>query len=734
MTATARHARSVVLAGNPNAGKSTLFNQLTGGSARVGNYPGVTVEQQRGRLRLPDLTEAELLDSPGCYSLCARSEDEQIATRSVAGLPPAEPGDLVVVVIDATQLHRNLYLALQVIELGGPVVVALNMTDLLDRQGLSVDPVALSQTLGVPVVPVVARTGRGVDDLRRQIAAALHDPSTATAPTPWTDGVDAALAADVDEVAFAVPDDWHRGDDRRRHALARWALLSIDADDELDVPAALRSAVDSVRARAEASGRTLDTDLIQARYAWIDEQSPRFSKDLRRVKTITDRVDRVLLQPVLGFALFVALMVLIFQSLFTWADPLIGWIEEGFGFASGVARDALGEGVFADFLIDGVIAGVGAFVVFLPQILLLFLAIGIMEDTGYMARVAVLMDRIMKSLGLHGRAFVPLLSGYACAVPAILATRTMERRRDRMLTMMVLPLMTCAARLPVYGLLIAALYPPDGDHAFAQGMLLAGMYVFGTVVSLLVAWVLGKTLFKGPRVPFVMEMPLYRMPHWRSIFRLLGRQARDFLTTAGTIILLASIALWALLYFPRDKEISAVDRAQVEAVQAEVEAAADDEARGEAQARADALLAGAELRGSYAGRLGRALEPVFEPLGFDWKIGVGVIGAFAAREVFVATMGVVYGIGDDVDEESVPLRERLAAETWPDGRKVFTPLVILSLMIFFALACQCVSTLAVVWRETRAWTWPVFLFVYMTALAWVASFAVYQGGRLLGYA
>ena len=413
--------------------------------------------------------------------------------------------------------------------------------------------------------------------------------------------------------------------------------------------------------------------------------------------------------------IFLALMTVVFQALFAGADPVIGWIESFFAWLGARVGAALPAGLFSDLVVNGLVAGVGSVLVFLPQILLLFLFIGILEDTGYMARVAFLMDRVMKVLGLHGRAFVPMLSGYACAVPAILATRTMERQRDRFLTMLVVPLMTCSARLPVYGLLIATMVPVGSAGPFAQGLLLAGMYLFSTVVALTAAAVLGRTVLKGPRVPLLLEMPPYRMPHGPSVVHLMWEKSRVFVKEAGTVILLCTVGMWALLSFPRAGPVSSADAPEL--------VAARD---------ADAGAAALRLQQSYGGRLGHAFEPVIAPLGFDWKIGVGLIGAFAAREVFVSTMAVVYGL-EGADESSTALRERVRSETRPDGSRLFTPLVCLSLMVFFALSCQCMSTLAVVKRETHSWRWPGFLFAYMTVLAWVASFVVYQGGRLLGF-
>lgn len=722
MTASATAAPLVALAGNPNTGKSTIFNRLTGGSAKVGNYPGVTVEREIGKVDCGGHS-VRLMDVPGAYSLAARSSEEQIALGAVAGLPPHERPDLVVVVVDGTQLTRNLYLALQILELGVPIVVALNMVDLIEASGARVDAEALEETLGVPVVPVCGSQGLGIEDLRRRLGETLENTGAASATWKWKP-TDATLLEDVRTVAAAVPHEWHAGDDERRDALALWAMLSIDESDELEgLPEGLRSAVRQAHERARDAGRDLDEEIIRTRYDWIDAAASDFLVEPETAgPTATDRIDRVLLNPLVGFGVFLLLMGLVFQSLFAWADPAIGLIETSFGAVGEFVAGVLPEGWVTGLIVDGVINGVGSVVVFLPQILLLFFFIGLMEDTGYMARVAFLMDRTMKSLGLHGRAFVPMLSGFACAIPAILATRTIERKRDRLLTMMVVPLMSCSARLPVYGLLIAALYPPDADAPFAQGMLMVAMYVFSTIVALTCAAVLGRTVLKGPRVPLILEMPPYRLPHWFSILRMMWMRSSLFLREAGTVIMACTIAMWFLLSFPRGEEIQARYEARREAAATEVQVE-------ELNSQEAAEL----LNQSYGGRMGRAIEPALRPLGFDWKIGVGIIGAFAAREVFVSTMAVVYGLDAETDENSDTLREQIRAQERPDGSPLYTPLTCFSLMVFFALACQCMSTLAVVKRETGGWGWPTFLFVYMTTLAWVTSFVVYQGGKLLGF-
>ena len=737
---TLRDLPLVVVAGNPNTGKTTVFNRLTGTDHKVANYPGVTVERHSARMPLARGGSIDLVDLPGTYSLSARSREEEIAIQAIAGIAPFEPPDLVVVVADATQLSRNLYMVLQVLELGVPTVLAVNMTDMLEASGARLDLESLRRELGIPVVACSALHGRGLEELQGTIEATLSAAERAAPGARWIPR-EPELAADVETVAAAVPEAWTLGDPARARAIAAWALLSIDESDELgSVPAGIRHVVALRRASAALSGRKIDEEIIRGRYAWIDERMPGFlsqphgkGPEVRAPRTASERIDSVLLHPAAGFAIFLLVMGIVFQSLFSWADPAIHAVESLFALLASASRSWLPEGLVQEFVEGGLISGVGSVVVFLPQILLLFFFIGLMEDSGYMARVAFLMDRIMRAMGLHGRAFVPMLSGYACAVPAILATRTMERQRDRTLTMMVIPLMTCSARLPVYTLIIATLFPPSRVFGFVpvQGLLMVAMYLFSTLMALVAATVLSRTLFKGPSVPLILEMPPYRMPHWPSVLRMMWLRTRSFLEGAGTVILACTIALWLLLSFPRstaEKERFQTERAAV----ATMPIAAD--AKADRLASIDAAEESERLRASYGARMGRTLEPAIAPLGFDWKIGVGLIGAFAAREVFVSTMGVVYGAGSEKGSTSPTLREKIRAEMRADGKPVYTPLVGLSLMIFFALACQCMSTLAAVRRETRSWRWPAVLFVYMGVLAWIASFAVYQGGRWLGFA
>ncbi len=698
----------VLVVGNPNVGKTTLFNRLTGENARIGNYPGVTVERRSGKLSLQQGGQSvELVDVPGAYSLSARSVEEQIALNAILGLNHNPPPDLCVLVVDAGQLARNLYLAVQLCELAVPLVVALNMIDEVREN--PPDPRELSRLLGVPVVATDGRRGRGTSELSQAIAAALAEPARGRIHVAY----DRELVALCDRLAEALPKSW-RGSVERDRALAMWALTSIEDDDELEgVPAAVRTRCTELRRQTE---RDLDHDIIAARYAFIDGKLPLLFERPNPhppKRKLSERADRVLLHPVSGLLAFVLLMFVVFQALFSWSEPMIGLIEDSFAALSALISQSFPDGKLRDLVTEGVIAGVGNVVVFLPQILLLFFFIGLLEDSGYMARVAYLMDRVMKSLGLHGRAFVPMLSGFACAVPAILATRTMERQRDRLLTMMVIPLTTCSARLPVYTLVIAALFPTTLLLGFLpmQGLIMIGLYLLSLVLTLVVAGVLGRTVIKGKRMPLILELPPYRMPSLRVTAKLMLERAGVFLKEAGTVILVCTIALWALLSFSPG-EPAAAPLARTET------------------AESAALPPPSAIEQSYGGRLGKAIEPLIEPLGFDWRLGIGLIGAFAAREVFVSTLGLVYGM-EDLDDEAAPLREKLRARK--DGKPAYSPLAGLSLLVFFAIACQCMSTLAVVKRETRSWRWPAFLFGYTLLLAYGSSLLIYQGGKVLGF-
>jgi ferrous iron transport protein B len=725
-----RRARPVILvAGNPNSGKSTLFNALTGSHVKVSNYPGVTVTRTTASLDLPGLGPAELVDLPGTYSLSARSRDEQVAIDAVLGRGGTRP-DAVLIVVDATALGRNLYFVHEVLETGARVVVALNMIDEAQAQGVEIDVARLSARLGAPVVPTVGRTRRGLDMLRTALTSAIDAPRRLSLAVPMS----AETRKDIDTVADAVTREMPASHESAR-AWATWILLSLDesADDLVGVPEAVRAAADVVRREAAASGRNLDLEIISARYGRVDDI---VGEVVRRPAvegpSWTARLDSVLTHRVWGGLIFALVMLALFQALFSWSEPAIDFIQRSVaGLQNAVAR-AMPPGPFTDLVTNGIVAGVGNVVAFVPQIALLFLFIAVMEDVGYLARVAFVIDRVMGRVGLHGKSFVPMLSGFSCAVPAVMATRTLEHRTDRMLTMAVLPLMSCSARLPVYVLVIATVFRPEArvlGFASTGAVALFSMYLLSVTAALTAAAVLRRTVLKGPRPTLVLELPPYRRPVARVLVRSTWRQVRSFLVDAGTTILALTIIVWALLSYPRHPAVEGRFDARRAVIEQTTQAGPDRNAQLEALA---GQKHGEELRSSVGGLLGRVLEPVLEPLGFDWRIGVGILGAFMAREVFVSTMGIVFDI-NDADEQNQPLRDALRGARRADGTPLMTPLTGVALMVFFVLACQCASTLAVVRRESGSWRWPAFMFAYQTALAYVAALVVYQGGRLLGY-
>ena len=697
----------IALAGNPNSGKTSLFNRLTGLRQRIGNYPGITVERVQGTIDLGHGERATLLDLPGCYSLFSRAPDERIARDALLGLVEGtERPDVVIVVADASNLERNLYFVTQLLETGLPVVVALNMVDIAERQRRPVDAAVIEEELGVPVVPIVARTGRNFDRLKEAIGRARVSGRL------WrmqdrVEEVLAGLRAAV-RASGVVPEGAREGEALRLLCHAR------EGDPYLERGGApLREAVDRARAALEAAGVDRESLESEYRYALCQRIATRALGSTGERRDASAQWDRILTHRVFGPILYLVIMGVIFQAVYSWAVPFMDWIDAGTAWTGEVVRGLLGEGMFTSLLVDGVLAGVGGIIIFLPQICLLFLFLTLLEDVGYLARAAFLVDRVMRGVGLHGKAFIPLMSSFACAIPGIMATRTIEDRRERLVTMLVAPLISCSARLPVYALLIAAFIP-----AAYQGLTLLSMYVLSVCAALGAAWVLRKTVVRGEASTFIMELPSYKLPGWRHVLRTVGNRGWVFVKQAGTIILAISIVLWALATFPHSEEIQKKAEERIAAGEPEQEVA------NWAQSQ--------QVRQSYAGRLGRAMEPAIEPLGFDWRIGIGLVTSFAAREVMVSTLGIVFSVGE-ADETSKALRQKLIHARRPDGSRAYTTLTAVSLLVFFVLACQCMSTVAVVKRETNSWRWPLFMFGYMTVLAWVGSLLVYQGGLALGF-
>jgi ferrous iron transport protein B len=762
---------SVILVGNPNTGKTTLFNALAGMNQRVGNYPGVTVETKKGKFRFKD-ESFELIDLPGTYSLAPRSPDEMLAVELILGQPPAESRpDVVVAIVDASNLERNLYLVTQLLELGVPVVVALNMMDVAARQGIAIDCKKLADKLGVPVIPMQANKGKGVIELKTAIVRAMTSPLCQQQPT-FPEAFECEVQALSETVGNQIPP-----------FLVRRLLLDIGGYTERFLGAeknGLATQLEAARQRLHQAGCGVPAVEARTRYGWIRTATAGcVQRPVHRPVSMTDRLDRILTHKIWGMLVFLALMFLVFESIFFWAKPIMELIDLGKDKFGDLVKGAMPAGALRSLLVDGVIAGVGGVLVFLPQILILFAFIAILEDCGYMARAAFLMDKVMSRCGLNGKSFIPLLSSVACAVPGIMATRVIENRRDRLATILVAPLMSCSARLPVYLVLIGA-FLTRGFAWWVPGLTLFAMYAIGLVVAPLVALVLKRTLLRGETPVFVMEMPLYKAPSFRLVCRRMFDSGWMFVRRAGTLILASMIVVWALLYFPStapngdnyDLKVSELEERLAKPLEEKSSAEFDKKFALEELARLENQrdpgrkkaftemleLANAELdklektieplqddlnqlqrdwKGeSILGQMGKALEPVIEPLGWDWRIGMAAIASFPAREVFVGTMGIIYnqGRGDSKDPEfRSSLGKALEGARWDSSpqRSVFTIPVALSVMVFFALCCQCASTLAVIRRETNSWRWPIFTFVYMTLLAYVGALVTYQVGSLL---
>jgi ferrous iron transport protein B len=727
----------VALVGNPNTGKTTLFNALAGMRQRVGNYPGVTVETKKGRMTVAGRT-IDLIDLPGTYSLAPRSPDEMVAVDVLLGQQPGEPRpDMVLAIVDASNLERNLYLMSQTMELGVRVVVALNMIDVAEAQGVQIDAKRLEQQLGVPVVPIQANKGRRLEQLKEAIFVAL-DPQYSALSTQYStlkfpDAFEHELSLLHDHIGGNVPP-----------FLIRRLLLDVGgyteqrlADTHHDLPHDVQAA----RHRLAQAGCGVPAVEARTRYGWIRHATAGcIRRPEQRPVTWTDRIDKVLTHRFVGTLIFLFLMFGVFEAIFLIADPVKNAFDVVRNSLAAWLGQLLPAGPLNDLLADGVLKGVGSVVVFLPQIVILFGFIAILEDCGYMARAAFLMDKLMARCGLSGKSFIPMLSSVACAVPGIMAARVIENRRDRLATILVAPLMSCSARLPVYTLLIGAFLPvrsadhPDGYGWWMPGIVMFAMYAIGLIVAPLVALALKRTLLRGETPVFVMEMPLYKMP---SLWTVCGRMKDSgwaFLRRAGTLILAAMIVVWALLYFPRglpqpeqvgDLLVTTYD-AKAAAIEQLIRERQENDQDTEELEKMKKEVAGEWKRRSILGRLGQAIEPAVRPLGWDWKIGTAALASFPAREVVVATLGIIYNEGEEAAEDVGKADNVAGTALGRTLRREFGLPTALSLMVFFALCCQCASTLAVIRRETAGWRWPAFTFAYMTALAYVAAFAVYR--------
>lgn len=653
----------LALVGNPNVGKSSVFNHLTGLAQRVSNFAGVTVESTCGHTRHCDF-DVFVIDLPGTYSLVSASADEEVVMQVLSGAC-GEPLDAVVAVLDATNLRRSLFLLSEVLDCGLPVVVAINMVDEARQAGIAFDTEAIARDTGCPCIETIARTGHGIPEL---LAAAVHEAERGRAP------------------------------------LRRWRL---DEEEEARHAGAIDAHPDRSRALAELRGRVnqFRRREIEARYRWVFTLVDASATDCAKARRRSDRIDAVVLHPLVGPTLFVLIMGLMFQSIFALGTPLMEQIDLATGWLQGLVR---GPGIASQLLADGVIAGAGAVLIFLPQILILFLLLGLLEDSGYMTRAAFIVDRPLKVFGLSGRSFIPLLSAFACAVPGILAARTIPSRRERLLTIFIAPLMTCSARLPVYTLLIAAFLPDH--HLFGvvnvRGLVLLALYLGGMAAAVVFALLLQRFRHGRRTLPAVLELPPYRLPSPKSVLLRLAQRAGAFVRRAGTVIVFASVVLWALAFFPRYEPPEGMPPQQA---------------------------ASEQLARSCAGRIGHVIEPALKPIGLDWKVGIGLVSSFAARELFVSSMAVVYAVGEQEDAQSTALHEALRRHRHEDtGEPVFTVPGTLSLLVFYVFSLQCVATIAVVYRETGSWRFPLVQILCLTGFAWVAAFLTYHGARALG--
>lgn len=737
----------VALIGNPNTGKSTIFSDLVGVRQRVGNYPGVTVEKKTGEME-HDGHRYELVDLPGLYSLAPRSRDEMVAVDLLLGSQAgAGRVDAVICIVDASNLERNLYLVSQVLELDLPTVLALNLVDVAKDHGLSLDIEQLERELGIPVVATQANRRIGIDELKAALARVIVRP-VESRPAPFPE----PFEQQVDRLEEFLADRSGSVDGGR--PLPRWLVerLLLDVDgylqgilfpqDSEDIGRKLQTA----RSELAESGHSVPGVETSARYGWARKILGGVLTEPNRYKpTPSDLIDRVLTHRVWGMLIFAALMAMVFQFVFVWAQPFMDGIDWMMSSVGGWIEGAMNEGALRSLLVDGVVGGVGGVLVFLPQILILFFFIAVMEDCGYMARGAYLMDRLMARVGLSGKSFIPMLSSFACAVPGIMATRVIGDERNRLTTILVAPLMTCSARFPVYALLIAAFIPRRsylGGLVNLQGITLAALYLLGIVTAIVAALVLKKTLLRGKRSLFLMELPTFRRPSARTVFHRVWERGWMFIRCAGTMILAVSILVWAALYYPHNsEEVEGPYRARQQELQASLAALGPDNTEGEEIAaelsQMDREIIGEYQRQSFLGSLGRAIEPVVKPLGWDWKIGCAVLASFPAREVVIATLGVIYNVGDDVEsggeEGATQLQAKLRNATRDDtGERLFNVPVALSVMVFFALCAQCAATLAVIKRETNSWRWPAFTFVYMTTLAYLGALITYQVGVWMG--
>ncbi|GAA0891908.1 ferrous iron transport protein B [Fulvivirga kasyanovii] len=693
----------IALVGNPNSGKSSLFNHLTGLNQKIGNFPGVTVDKKTGYCKLDDHTKAEIVDLPGTYSIYPNSTDEKIVYDILGNKADPLHPDIVVVIVDASNFKRNLLLFTQIHDLNIPCILVLNMMDIVEKTGLAIDAHKLSAELGVPVIPMKARKGQGIDVLKKALLENLEQDFR-----PIFNAHDLAPEAiDAVKETFSVNDDYVA-----YQMLQQYRINSSLTENE-------KNLIADIAEKHQFNRDDLRRKETLERYAAINHFIDGAVKETfaQLPKRWTQKLDRVFTHKIWGYLIFLSILFLIFQSIFAWATVPMDFIDLTFSELSIFLKSQLPEGALTGLLTEGIIPGIGGIVIFIPQIAILFAFISILEETGYMSRVVFLMDKIMRKFGLNGKSVVPLISGVACAIPAIMATRTIENWKERLITIFVTPLMSCSARLPVYTILIALIIPEKtiGGVFNLQGLALMGMYLLGFVAAIVSALIMKLILKTRERSFLVMELPTYKMPRWKNVGLTMYEKSKTFVFEAGKIILAISIVLWVLAsYGPGDKleraeEIVAQTYSQENLTQEQLENKVES----------------FKLENSYAGIFGKAIEPAIKPLGYDWKIGIALITSFAAREVFVGTMATIYSIGNVEDESTI--KSRMRNEINPEtGKKRYDFATGLSLLVFYAFAMQCMSTMAIVYRETKGWKWPMLQLGYMTALAYICALVIYQ--------
>lgn len=691
--------QNIALVGNPNCGKTSLFNALTGLNQRVGNFPGVTVDRKVGKLTLDNGERINVIDLPGTYSLSPQSPDEKIVIDVLLNETHENHPDLVVIVLDASNLKRNLFLATQVLDLGFKVIVALNVVDIAEKKGISIDVEQLKQELKTPIFEINAKENKGIEALKKGLTDThvQQEFDTNVLPEDAVDLVEKLALPYSKNKAFRLLTNINKIEWFESTEQVKAILQTENADIN-------HLGIQEISKRYEVIGKIIaKVQKLKAETSKLDE--------------FTKKVDRLLTHKVWGVLIFLFIFYLIFQAVFTIADYPMTWIDEGFGLLMGWLNTVLPENLFSSFLIDGLIAGLAGIVVFVPQIMILFGLINILEETGYMARVSFINDKILKSVGMNGRSVVPLVGGFACAVPSIMAARSIENWKERLITIMVTPLMSCSARLPIYVFLVAFIVPNDYLFGFIslQGLFMLGLYLLGIVVSVIVAFVMNKIISAKLKTSFIMELPNYRVPRWGNVLFSMVTKGKTFVVEAGKIIMMVSIVLWLMASFGPGDSFEQVEMKY----QSEQFSHLDAEELGQ-------KIQAEQLQASYAGILGKFIEPVIRPLGFDWKIGIALIASFAAREVFVGTMSTIYSVGGGEDNIA-GLQAKLMTEVNDvTGEPVMTMATAFSLLIFYVFAMQCMSTLAIIKRETNSWKWPIVAFVYLTAIAYIGSFITYQ--------